>query len=93
MFNYILPIDYLSLQHLHKHIGDVKTVEYVCAIWNTLNPEDNLRIKRIDTKYSEIIITGKCNSKPKFLGICKILTSMGVLVTHEPTIISFTLEV
>ena len=87
MKDYKLPEDYVSLMHLHPYLGDIKVVEYVCKIWNTLHRGDTTRLLRDDGCY-HIILTGKCCDVPELLKVCQWLTCVGVLVTHEKTTVT-----
>lgn len=81
--------DYKSLVYLQSMLGDVKTVEAVCHIWRQIHTEDSLRVKEVVDSNSQIILTGRCQDVETALDLCKYLTSIGVLVTYEKTVIHF----
>lgn len=82
---FTLPKEYEAF--LHLQLGDLKTVEYCCRVWNSLQKEDNLRMTQ-PVAFGEIGVTGKCSDVEEFLDICKYLTSCGVTTTHKKTIIT-----
>lgn len=89
MRDYKVPEAYQSLVYLHTYLGDVRTVEAVCHIWNQLNwGTCKVRIKSVDEGSSHIKLTGKCQDTDRLLALCRYLTSSCVLVTYEPTIVN-----
>ena len=88
--NNISLTDY-SLVNLTSYLGDIKTVEAACYIWNLKHPNDYARVKEVVEERSQIILTGKCSNSDELVEICRYLTTVGVLVTYEKTTI--TLEI
>lgn len=86
--DFTTPPEYESLLYLHTHLGDIKTVEYVCIIWNRLHHMNSLRIKRVDEDYGTITLTGRCDDVSLATKICNWLRTACAQIKHEPTIIS-----
>lgn len=91
--DYTSPPEYESLLYLHTHLGDIKTVEYVCIIWNRLHHNNSLRINtvdnRVDKDFCTIILTGVCDDVESVIQICYWLPTLCMVqIKHEPTIIS-----
>lgn len=78
-----------NLVNLHSLLGDTKTVQAICYVWNLKHREDHVRLSHEDR--CTIYITGKCSNVNELLEVCKYLTSGGIDVQHFKTII--TLEV
>lgn len=80
-----------SLVNLTGYLGDIKTVEAACYIWNLKHPNDYVRVKEVIKQQSQIIITGNCSNSDEIVEICRYLTTVGVLITYEKTTV--TLEI
>lgn len=94
MNDFKLPPEYASFPYL-RHLGDVGTVDAICKVWNTVNGWQNnsLRIKEVNEKLGQIILTGRCTDSEQAVMICKYLTSWPISVRYEKTITTISIEV
>lgn len=84
---YDLPVEYTSLPYLR--LGCVKTVKYICMIWNNINIGNTVRIKEVNERESTIIVTGVCENTGDLVEICKYLTTVGVQIKYDKTTLNY----
>lgn len=83
---YKIPAEYEAIGFLQASVGDIKVAEYFCIVHNKLNAGSTLRVKSTNANRGEIVLTGKCPDVKLAIDYLKYIISVGILVTHEKTI-------
>lgn len=72
-----------NLVNLTQYLGDIKTVEAICFIWNLKHANNSVRVLRVAEPISTITLAGVCDDVDELLEVCKYLTTIGVDVQYE----------
>lgn len=74
-----------NLINLTAYLGDVKTVDAICYIWNLKHFHDRVYIKDVSEETSTITLSGVCSNEEELLDVCRYLTTVSVAVRYEKT--------